>query len=140
MDPATLIGFILSLIGIFGGSIMEGTSPAALIQIPAFMIVMGGTLGVTFIAFPLERVIGIPKLLMQAFKKPPVDEQEVVELFVGQAAHDRRDIFEPAPPVRPAVSLPRRPLPHLEPEFDLAFRRGRVDEQRVRFDRDGEPG
>ena len=39
MDIATLIGFALGFGGIFGGSIMEGGSPLALINISAFMIV-----------------------------------------------------------------------------------------------------
>ncbi len=91
MDLATVIGLVIALIGIFGGSILEGSNPAALIQIPAFLIVIGGTIGVAFISFPMARVAGLGKIIMQAFKKQAIDEEEVVNLFVRMADKARRE-------------------------------------------------
>ncbi len=91
MDAATLIGLLIGLIGIFGGSILEGGSPAALIQLPAFLIVVGGTIGATFMSFSTKQMLGLPKLIGQTFKKPPIDEQEVVAQFVRMADKARRE-------------------------------------------------
>lgn len=52
MDIATLIGLLLGFGGILGGSMMEGGSPLALVNIPAMVIVFGGTIGTAFISFP----------------------------------------------------------------------------------------
>lgn len=91
MDLATIIGLALGLIGIFGGTIMEGGSPLALLNIPAIMIVMGGTIGTAFIAFPLSRVLGMPKVVLKTFFKPGIEEEQVVSLFVNMADKSRRE-------------------------------------------------
>src|SRR3990172_6322064 len=91
MDLATVIGLALGLIGIFGGSLIEGGSPMALVQLPAAMIVFGGTIGATFISFPMQRIAGLLKFIAQAFKKPAVNEEEIVTLFVRMADKARRE-------------------------------------------------
>ncbi len=46
MDPASLIGLVLVLIGVFAGAIMKGVSPAALFAVPAaFLIVIVASIG-----------------------------------------------------------------------------------------------
>ena len=50
MDIATLVGLIIAIVGIIGGNVMEGGNPAALINIPGFMIVVLGSLGATMIS------------------------------------------------------------------------------------------
>lgn len=52
MDIATLVGLVLAIVGIIGGNVMEGGNPAALINIPGFMIVILGSLGATMISQP----------------------------------------------------------------------------------------
>ncbi len=91
MDIATVIGLALGVIGVFGGQLLEGGSPMALINIPAFMIVFVGTLGTIFIAYPMSRVIGLPKAVMKAFFPSKVNEEEVVALFVQMADKARRE-------------------------------------------------
>lgn len=91
MDIATVIGLALGVIGVFGGQLLEGGSPMALINIPAFMIVFVGTLGTIFIAYPMSRVLGLPKAVMKAFFPSKVNEEEVVALFVQMADKARRE-------------------------------------------------
>ena len=50
MDIFTPIGLALAFIGIIGGMILEGCHPTALLQLTAFMIVILGSLGATFVA------------------------------------------------------------------------------------------
>ncbi len=92
MDLATVIGLGLAVVGIIGGNVVEGGNPAALINIPGFMIVIFGTLGATIIAQPLERVIGLPKAILKAFFGGPSHKAgEIVDLFVTMADKARRE-------------------------------------------------
>ncbi|OAI40695.1 hypothetical protein AYO38_05425 [bacterium SCGC AG-212-C10] len=92
MDIATLIGILLAIAGIIGGNVMEGGNPAALINIPGFMIVILGSLGATMISQPLSSMIGMPKGLMKAFMGGKAhDSAHTVELFVGMAEKARRE-------------------------------------------------
>jgi chemotaxis protein MotA len=92
MDLATIIGLSLAFIGIIGGNIVEGGSPAALINIPGFMIVIVGTVGATIVAQPLATVIGLPKAVMKAFFGGAAhNSSETVEQFVAMADKARRE-------------------------------------------------
>jgi chemotaxis protein MotA len=92
MDLATLIGVGLAIIGIIGGNVVEGGNPAALINIPGFMIVIFGSLGATMVSQPLANVVALPKTLMGAFlggaKHNPT---ETVDLFVDMSDKARRE-------------------------------------------------
>lgn len=92
MDLATMIGLGLAIIGIIGGNVLEGGNPAALINIPGFMIVIVGTMGATMIAQPLPTMIGLPKAVMKAFfGGGGHNSSESVELFVTMADKARRE-------------------------------------------------
>ncbi|MCY1364733.1 Chemotaxis protein PomA [compost metagenome] len=53
MDVLSLIGVILAFIAILGGNYLEGGSAAALLNGPAALIVIGGTLGAAFLQTPV---------------------------------------------------------------------------------------
>ncbi len=92
MDIATLVGLILAIVGIIGGNVLEGGNPAALINLPGFMIVILGSLGATMISQPLDRMIGLPKTLISAFLGAKGhDEPATVDLFVTMADKARRE-------------------------------------------------
>lgn len=92
MDLATLIGLILAVIGIVGGNILEGGNPAALVNIPGFMIVVVGTLGAVMISQPLSVMIGLPKFILKAFLGGARhNSAETVDLFVSMADKARRE-------------------------------------------------
>jgi len=92
MDPATLVGLILALVGIVGGMIVEGGNPMSLINIPGFMIVVLGTLGAVMISQPISTMIGLPKSIMKAFFGGAThNSAETVDLFVSMADKARRE-------------------------------------------------
>lgn len=92
MDIATLVGLILAVVGIVGGNILEGGNPAALINIPGFMIVVVGTLGAVMISQPLSVMIGLPKFILKAFMGGQKhDSAASVDLFVTMADKARRE-------------------------------------------------
>jgi chemotaxis protein MotA len=91
MDLATIIGLLLAFGGIFGGMIMEGGNPAALFNIPALMIVVVGTLGCTFVAFSLSRMLSMAGVLMKGFLEKSHDPRETADLLVSMAEQSRRE-------------------------------------------------
>ena len=56
MDILSILGVFLGFAAIIGGNFLEGGHLASLINIPALVMVFGGTLGATFLHFP-PRVI-----------------------------------------------------------------------------------
>lgn len=54
MDVLSLIGIILAFVAILGGNYLEGGHAAALLNGPAALIVIGGTLGAAFLQAPVN--------------------------------------------------------------------------------------
>lgn len=52
----SLIGLLLALAAILGGNMIEGGHPSALLDLPAFLIVIGGTVGAALTQFPFSVV------------------------------------------------------------------------------------
>ncbi|MBF0248899.1 MAG: motility protein A, partial [Alphaproteobacteria bacterium] len=52
MDIATLIGLVVG-IGVVVGAILIGSGLDLFLNLPGFLIVVGGTLAATFVKFPL---------------------------------------------------------------------------------------
>lgn len=91
MKAATAIGIGVGLAGLAIGGIMEGTSPATLINIPALLIVLVGTYGATMASVGWGPMSRIPKLYGLAFSPRQPDLRERVELLVGIAEQARRE-------------------------------------------------
>ena len=54
MDVLSLIGVILAFVAILGGNYLEGGHVGALLNGPAALIVIGGTLGAAFLQAPVH--------------------------------------------------------------------------------------
>jgi chemotaxis protein MotA len=91
MKAATAIGIGIAFAGLAMGALMEGASPAAFLNIPALLIVLGGTFGVTFAGTTIEKMKLIPTLYKKAMggEKPEMAAQ--LELLVGFAERARRE-------------------------------------------------
>jgi len=61
MDILSILGVLLGFAAILGGNFLEGGHLYALINIPALVIVLGGTLGATFLHFP-------PRIILHSIK------------------------------------------------------------------------
>ncbi len=66
MDIATLLG-VVSAFGLVLAAIFMGSGLGLFINIPALMIVVGGTIGVTMINYPLKDVLGVLKVVKTLF-------------------------------------------------------------------------
>jgi len=74
IDSATLLGFA-SGFGLVAVAMTVGGSPLSFFDLPAFLIVIGGTFGVTTICFPMHELIQTPKVIGKALVRPVRDAQ-----------------------------------------------------------------
>ena len=102
MDIATIIGLVLG-IGLIGGSMLYtslnyGLSMGNFWSLESMMIVLGGTLSATAIAFRLNEVKNVFGLIKFVFKKPAFQLDDVVEDLVnlGEAYRKDRNTLEQA--------------------------------------------
>lgn len=91
MKPATAIGIAVAVGGILMSAIMGGTSPATFIDIPALLIIIGGTGGATLASCGMPAMKRIPALYKIVFGPPEIDLNERVKQLVGFAEQARRE-------------------------------------------------
>ena len=89
--PTTLIGIGLGLGLLMVGAYLEGSWPSAFFNVPAALIVFGGTIGATLAGTGVEAMKRIPALYRKAIKGETPDLAERLELLVSMAENARRD-------------------------------------------------
>lgn len=89
MDIATVIG-ILAAFGLVLVGMSSGSSLLAFLDIPSIMIVIGGTMGVVLICFPIKELIGLFGVVKNAFLTRRSEYQELIEKMVEFANTARR--------------------------------------------------
>jgi len=67
MDILTLLGIVIALASILVGQLLEGGHVGSILQLTAFMIVIGGTLGAMFVQNPMNVVVKGFGMLSMAF-------------------------------------------------------------------------
>jgi len=90
MDIGTLIGILLAF-GLILGSIFMGGGLGAFIDVPSILIVVGGTIAVTFVMFPMGRVLGAVKVMLKAFFGSAPDPKELIKNIVDLANLARKE-------------------------------------------------
>ncbi len=90
MDFATLIG-LFSGLSLVVAAIMMGGEMSIFIDVPSVMIVLGGTFGTIFVAFPFEEVKQAFYAGFKAFSSRKVRVREVVNIMVKIAEISRRE-------------------------------------------------
>ena len=90
MDIATLVGIICAF-SLVLTAMMMGGSIALFINIPALMIVLGGTLGATMINYPLPDIFNVLKVVKNAFFHKKQTSDGLIGDFVGLAGTARRE-------------------------------------------------
>jgi chemotaxis protein MotA len=85
MDIATLLGIALALGSIIGGQALEGGHLSSILQLTAFIIVMGGTIGAVCVQNPLSVVIKSVALLSLAITSPKHDAKGTITNIIGLA-------------------------------------------------------
>jgi chemotaxis protein MotA len=91
MKFGTGIGIVISCVGIAMGATMEGTNVAVVLNVPAILIVLIGTLGATIAACGLEPHLKLPTLYKKAIMPDELDLVGRVGEIVSYAEKARRD-------------------------------------------------
>ncbi len=82
MDIISLIGLLLGLTAIVGGQVLEGGHIGSLLQVTAFIIVIGGTLGATMLQHPPAVFWQGVKMLRWVFFPPHQSQHQVIEQII----------------------------------------------------------
>lgn len=90
MDIATLIGILVSF-GLVIISIMMGGEGIWFINAPSVMIVFGGTMGATLLAYPLGDVLSVIKVAKQVFMHKSHPINELIPMIAGFAKKARQE-------------------------------------------------
>src|SRR3954463_1067365 len=91
MKASTAIGIGVAFAGLAVGALMEGASPAAFLNIPALLIVLGGTFGATFAGTTVEKIKLVPSLYKKAMGGDKPEMAAQLALPVGFAERARRE-------------------------------------------------
>jgi chemotaxis protein MotA len=91
MKAATGIGIGVAIGGLLLGVLMEGGNPMSFLNIPAILIVLGGTLGVTIASVGMDSMKLVPALYKKALNADLPDPNARRAQLVGFAEKARRD-------------------------------------------------
>lgn len=91
MDVATILGLALGWGALMIALVMEGGNAKDLFNPSAFVLVTGGTIGATTVAFSLKQMMGLPGVLRNAFFCKDTDLGEIIRNLVGYARLARRE-------------------------------------------------
>jgi len=93
LEPATIIGLVVGIGACLGSVVLEGGHLSALVNIPAAIIVFGGTFGATIVCYRLGDILQLPRVLRHAFFAARRDPVAEIRTIVEMARLARRDGF-----------------------------------------------
>jgi chemotaxis protein MotA len=82
MDKLTIAGLFVAIIAIYLGFILDGGSITALLELPAFIIVFGGTLGAVMLQSSASQFFHALSLLKWIFYPPKYDINQGIDSIV----------------------------------------------------------
>jgi len=91
MDIATIIGLILGFGAVVGGQVLEGGHISAILQPTAALIVLGGTIGATFVSFPLKSILQALMDTRKALFPSKANHETIIKDMIGYAAKARKN-------------------------------------------------
>jgi chemotaxis protein MotA len=91
MDKLSLFGLLVALTGILGGQMIEGGSISVLLQMAAFLIVFGGTVGAVMLQHPMSVFMTGLKMGAWVFVTPEIDTQKLAYQITAWGSVARKD-------------------------------------------------
>jgi chemotaxis protein MotA len=91
MDKLSLFGVLVAVVGILGGQLLEGGSVNVLMQLAAFFIVFGGTIGAVMLQHPARVFVTGVKMAAWVFVTPIVDVQKLSYQITAWGSVARKD-------------------------------------------------
>lgn len=90
-DTTTVSGLFIGIGCLLLALWLEGGYLQQLVNIPAAIIVFGGTFGATLIGLTTQQLRNLPQILRQAFVRETIDIPQTIRLLVAQSEKARRD-------------------------------------------------
>jgi chemotaxis protein MotA len=90
MDIATILG-VVSAFGLVFIAIFMGGGINIFINVPALMIVVGGTLGATMINYPIGEVFGVFSVVKKALFTRNISVKDLIKNFIAFANKSRKE-------------------------------------------------
>ena len=91
MNISTIIGLVVALAALNVMFLLNGGTPMAIFDYTSIIGTFGGIIGATFVANPLNKVLGLPGIMMKTMKQPPERATEIIQLFQRLSDSARRD-------------------------------------------------
>lgn len=91
IDFLTIAGVSLSMLAVIGGNMLEGGHTDSLMQLTAFLIVFGGTLGAILVQTPLDVFLHAMKRFRWIFVPPQVERQQTLKKIMEWSKIARKD-------------------------------------------------
>ncbi|GAV22528.1 flagellar motor protein [Carboxydothermus pertinax] len=91
MEIMVVLGVVLAFASLITGFLMEGGTISALVAPSAALIIFGGTIGASIVAFSTEEVLAIPKYFKIMLTQKLPNELEVVKQIVTLSQKARRE-------------------------------------------------
>ncbi len=99
MDILSLIGLVMAFVCVMTAMVLDGGSLASLLQLPALIIVGGGTVGAALLQTPLPVFMLGLRMLPWVFFPPADDRQQLLQDAVGWLRIARRQLVLALDPV-----------------------------------------
>lgn len=91
MDMNSVSGILLAFVAIIGGQILEGGHIGSLLQVAAFLIVMGGTVGAVLLQSPVKIFINGIKMSRWVFFPPDHSPQTLIKQIISWSHISRKE-------------------------------------------------
>jgi chemotaxis protein MotA len=91
MKAITAIGIAVAFVALFMSAILEGTNPVAFLNIPALVLIAGGTTGATMASTNFRSFMTAPKAAIMSFKGSSIDSAAMIGQMVELSEKARRN-------------------------------------------------
>jgi chemotaxis protein MotA len=91
MDVLTLVGLLIGFGAIVGGNILEGGHTGSLLQLTAFIIVCGGTVGAVMVQSPMPVFLHALKSISKIFVPPKIAAEEAIRKILNWSNIARKE-------------------------------------------------
>jgi chemotaxis protein MotA len=91
MDSTTVGGLLFGIGCLIAALWLEGGHLQQLVNLPAALIVLGGTFGATLIGLSVQQLRDLPHIVRQALVRPSIDIPQTIQWLVTLSEKARRD-------------------------------------------------
>ncbi|MHB8110156.1 MAG: flagellar motor protein [Syntrophorhabdaceae bacterium] len=91
MDIATILGLVVGIGSVLVAFLMEGGHLAALIQLPAMILVIFGTFGAATVTTSVKQLVNLPNLMKIAFFERKTDSPQLIEVLYDLSQKARKN-------------------------------------------------